>query len=116
MLFLLIQEAQQAEDGGGASPLPFWVPLVAMLAIFYFLLIRPQSKERRQQEAMRTALKKGDQVLTQAGILATIHQVKEKEIVLELEGGAKMRVVRDAIIRRLNADVDEPVSITAKKS
>lgn len=76
--------------------------LVIMFLIFYFLLIRPQSKERKQQEAMRGALKKGDEVLTQGGILATVQSVKDTHVVIELEGNARMKVVKDAIIRLVN--------------
>ena len=79
------------------------VPIALMVAIFYFLLIRPQSKERKAQAAMRSALKKGDKVLTQGGIVAVIGQVKETEVVLDLENTARMRVVRDAVVRVIEA-------------
>ncbi len=77
------------------------VPLALMFVIFYFLLIRPQSKERKQQAAMRAALGKGDKVLTQGGIVAKIRDVREHEVVLDLDG-AKLRVVRDAVVRVLD--------------
>lgn len=53
-----------AGQAGGADALMQFVPLIAMLAIFYFLLIRPQQKRAKQHKAMLEALKKGDQVLT----------------------------------------------------
>ena len=76
--------------------------LGVMFLIFYFLLIRPQNKERRQQQVMRSSLKKGDKVLTQGGIVASIRDVKEKEVVLDIDG-AKLRIVRDAVVRVLEA-------------
>lgn len=101
------------EEGGGGAGGGFMdiLPMLAiMFLIFYFLLIRPQSKERRAQETMRAALKKGDKILTQGGIVATIRDVKEKEVVLDLDG-AKMRVVREAVIR-----VIQPKDAPAEKA
>ena len=86
---------------GGGDLTSMLMPLALMFVIFYFLLIRPQSKERRQQASMRAALQKGDKILTQGGIIAKVREVKEKEIVLDLDG-AKMRVVRDSVIRVLD--------------
>jgi preprotein translocase subunit YajC len=88
------------QEGGGLMDM---LPMLGiMFVIFYFLLIRPQNKEKRQQQAMRAALKKGDKVLTQGGIVANIRDVKETEIVLDIDG-SKMRVVRDAVIRVLES-------------
>ena len=58
-----------AGQAGGADALMQFVPLIAMLAIFYFLLIRPQQKRAKQHKAMLEALKKGDQVLTTGGLV-----------------------------------------------
>lgn len=60
-----------AGQAGGADALKF-VPLIAMLAIFYFLLIRPQQKRAKQHKAMLEALKKGDQVLTTGGLVGRV--------------------------------------------
>ena len=84
--------------------------LGVMFLIFYFLLIRPQNKERRQQQVMRSSLKKGDKVLTQGGIVASIRDVKEKEVVLDIDG-AKIRIVRDAVVRVLEAKDAEAATV-----
>ena len=84
--------------------------LGVMFLIFYFLLIRPQNKERRQQQVMRSSLKKGDKVLTQGGIVASIRDVKEKEVVLDIDG-AKIRIVRDAVVRVLEAKDAETATV-----
>lgn len=74
-------------------------PLFIIFIIFWFLFFRPQMKERKNQQAMRAALKKGDRVVTQGGIVAAIHSLKnEREVVLDLQGNARMTVLRDAII------------------
>ena len=61
-----------ASQAGGADALMQFVPLIAMLAIFYFLLIRPQQKRAKQHKAMLEALKKGDQVLTTGGLVGRV--------------------------------------------
>ena len=59
-------------QAGGADALMQFVPRLAMLAIFYFLLIRPQQKRAKQHKAMLEALKKGDQVLTTGGLVGRV--------------------------------------------
>ena len=61
-----------AGQAGGADALMQVGPLIAMLAIFYFLLIRPQQKRAKQHKAMLEALKKGDQVLTTGGLVGRV--------------------------------------------
>jgi preprotein translocase subunit YajC len=111
------------EEGGGGAGGGFMeiLPMLAiMFIIFYFLLIRPQSKERRAQETMRSQLKKGDKVLTQGGIIANVREVREKEVVLDIDG-AKLKVIRDAIIRVLDpkeapASKDAPAAKEAEQA
>lgn len=82
------------------------MPFVLIFFIFYFLVIRPQNKERKLQQKMRDQLEKGQKVITQAGIIATVSAVRDDEIVLQLDG-AKVTVMRESIVRHLdggNAD------------
>lgn len=57
--------------------------LVAMIAVFYFLLIRPENKRKKEAEAMRNAVKEGDQVTTIGGIIGTVVSVKDEKFVME---------------------------------
>lgn len=66
--------------GGNAS---FLIMLVAMLAIFYFLMIRPENKKKKEAEAMRNALKAGDNITTIGGVIGDIVHVKDDTIVIE---------------------------------
>jgi len=85
------------------SPLGNPMFLIVMLGvIWYFLLIRPQSKEKKVQRAMREALKKGDKVLTQSGVIAKVHSVQENEVTLNLDGTARMRIARETVVRVLD--------------
>ena len=67
----------------GASMMSTVVMLVLMIAVFYFMLIRPENKRKKEAEEMRSAVKKGDQITTIGGIVGTVVDVKESNIVVE---------------------------------
>jgi preprotein translocase subunit YajC len=76
------------EPVGMASPL---VMMVLMLVIFYFMLIRPENKRKKEAEQMRSAVKKGDKITTIGGITGTVVDVKDTRIVLET-GADQVRI------------------------
>jgi preprotein translocase subunit YajC len=94
----------QTQPGGG---LGFLVPFGAMLLIFYFLLIRPQSKRQREHEKMLAALGKGDRVVTAGGIHGLVVGAEKDVLTLEIAAlrGEKIRIKVDRarIDRRLEA-------------
>ena len=74
------------------------IPLILIFAIMYFLLIRPQQKKAKEQAAMESALRRGDQVVTQGGLIGKVVKVKDdNEIEVELAEGVKVRVVQSTI-------------------
>lgn len=85
------------QAGGGGDFLQLPMMMIGVLIIMYFIAIRPQQRERKKMEVLRANLKKGDRVMTQGGVLAKVQQVKDKEIVLDLDGSARMTVIRAAI-------------------
>ena len=76
---------------GSVSILPSLFMIVAMIAVFYFILIRPESKRKKKAEAMRNSLKVGDDITTIGGITGTICAVNEKTLVLET-GADRVRI------------------------
>lgn len=76
-----------------------FVPLILIFVIMYFLLIRPQQKRAKDHAAMVQALRRGDQVITQGGILGKISRVKEgeREVEVEIAEGVRIRVLRQTI-------------------
>ena len=80
-----------AATPGNVSILPSLVMIVVMIAVFYFLLIRPENKRKKQAEEMRSSLKVGDEITTIGGITGTICAVKEKTLVLET-GADRVRI------------------------
>lgn len=86
--------------GGGASLL---IPMLLVFAIMYFLMIRPQQKKIKEHQAMVAALRRGDQVVTQGGLIGKVTKVKEEnELELELAEGVKVRVVQNTIAQVLS--------------
>lgn len=70
---------------------------VAFIAIFYFIVLRPQQKQMKEQQLLHASLKKGDDVLTQAGIFGKIFSVSDRDVVVEIAPGVKVRVLKSAI-------------------
>jgi preprotein translocase subunit YajC len=84
--------ASPAGGGGGQSAIMNLVPLVFMFGIFYFLLIRPQQKKAKEHRALIDTLKKGDLVVTAAGIHGKVTSVDENIITLEIAPGINIKI------------------------
>ena len=75
-----------------------FVPLILIFAIMYFLLIRPQQKKVKEHQAMVGAVRRGDQVVTQGGLIGNVTKVKEdNELEVEIAEGVKVRVVQSTL-------------------
>ncbi|WP_300029138.1 preprotein translocase subunit YajC [uncultured Roseobacter sp.] len=75
-----------------------FVPLILIFAIMYFLLIRPQQKKVKEHQAMVAALRRGDQVVTQGGLVGKVAKVKDDgELEVEIAEGVKVRVIQHTI-------------------
>jgi preprotein translocase subunit YajC len=86
-----------------------FVPLILIFAIMYFLLIRPQQKKLKDHQTMVAALRRGDQVITQGGLIGKVTKVKDdNEVEVELSEGVKVRVVQSTIANVINKT--EPAS------
>ena len=80
-----------------------FIPLILIFAIMYFLLIRPQQKKVKEHQNMVGALRRGDQVVTQGGLIGKVTKVKEEnEIEVEVATGVKVRVVQNTIAQVLS--------------
>lgn len=93
----LILLAINQEGQGPAGGLGALMPLVIMFVIFYFLLIRPQRKRMKQHEEMIARLKKGDRVVTNGGLIGSVHALTDSELTLDIDGKVKVRVVRSQV-------------------
>ena len=89
------------------NPIVQLLPLLLLVAVFYFLLIRPQQRRMRQQRSLIESLDVGDEVLTIGGMFATITGVEDDAFVVEVAPGTRVRLLKSAVARRV---VDEPVA------
>ena len=80
--------------GGGLTS---FFPIIAIFAIFYFVMIGPERKNRKKREAMLGALKKGDKVMTNGGMYATVAAVQEDKVTLQIADGVRVRYSLAAI-------------------
>ena len=93
----------QAAGGAGGSAVASFLPLVLIFAIMYFLLIRPQQKRAKDLRAMVDALRRGDQVLTQGGIIGKVTKVNDDGVLeVEIAEGVKVRILKHTIIQVMN--------------
>ena len=80
-----------------------FIPLILIFAIMYFLLIRPQQKKVKEHQNMVASLRRGDQVVTQGGLIGKVTKVKdENEIEVEVADGVKVRVLQNTIAQVLS--------------
>ena len=93
---LLIMMAPAANGQGGG--IMSFLPLIAIVVVFYFFMIRPQMKKAKEQKKYIESLKKGDTLLTIGGIYGKIAEVREDEsMIIEVEDGSKMRISKNAV-------------------
>jgi preprotein translocase subunit YajC len=89
-----------AAAGGAAGEPPVWIqflPLVAMVGIFWFLILRPQMRRQKDHQTKIAAIKKGDQVLTGGGLLGKVIKVDEHYAELELGQNVKVKALKSTI-------------------
>ncbi|MFC6436391.1 preprotein translocase subunit YajC [Novosphingobium resinovorum] len=75
-----------------------YLPFVAMAAIFWFLILRPQMKQQKEQKNKLAALKKGDEVLTGGGLIGKIVKVDDNYAEIELAQGVKVKALKSTIV------------------
>ena len=83
--------------GEGGAGLMSFLPLVAIIAIFYFLILRPQSRKQKETQKMLSALKKGDRVITVGGIHGVIQSIRDSTVIVKVDENVKLEFNRAAI-------------------
>jgi preprotein translocase subunit YajC len=85
-------------NGGGDSVLFPLLMIVALFAIFYFLIVRPNRRRRQTMERLQRQLAIGDEVMTSSGLYATVAELDEKTVILETSEGVYARYARGAVL------------------
>ncbi|MDD4514311.1 preprotein translocase subunit YajC [Massilibacteroides sp.] len=90
-LLIILQAA------GGQSQIPGIIMIVAMVAIFYFFMIRPQQKKQKEIQKAREALQTGDRVITSGGIYGKIKEIGDVYMIIEIADGVKIKVDKTSV-------------------
>lgn len=114
MNFELITTAfAQAAEPASKGNAPIWPMMIALFAIFYFFIIRPQSKKQKETQAMLATVEKGARVITIGGIIGTIVSIKQADkekksdddiIVLKVGDNTKIEMIRSSISKVVSAE------------
>ena len=90
----IAQNTAQAAPAAGGS---FWIMIIAMIAIMYFFMWRPESKRRKQMENFRNGLKKGDKIITAGGIYGTVKEVHDTYLLIEVDSNVTLRIDKNMV-------------------
>jgi preprotein translocase subunit YajC len=105
-------------SGGTGSPGDIFttlIPFALIIAIFYFLIIRPQNKKQKETQRMLAAIKKGDKIVTIGGVHGVIQSVKESSVVVKVDENTKIEFSRSAISSVVTAAKADKEKIEDKK-
>jgi len=108
--FLLLGMAS-APQGQEPNAFMSFLPMIAVIAIVYFLMIRPQTKKAKQQREMISALKKGDKVVTVGGVYGTISSVKDHTFLVQIAANTDIEIDKTSV----SAVITKPGEIEEKK-
>ena len=87
--------AEAPAQGGGWT---FWLMIIAMIAIMYFFMWRPESKRRKQMENFRNNIKKGDKIITAGGIYGTVKEIQPTSLLIEVDSNVTLRVDKNMVV------------------
>ena len=116
MTNLLISDAWAQAGGGGGSSLFSLLPLALIFVLFYFLLIRPQQRRAKQHKQMVAAMKAGDEVATNGGLLGRVTDLDDNCVTLKVAAGVTVQVQRHAIAQMIPKGVFKESDGGGKKS
>lgn len=94
LLMIFLQEAPVSPTGGGSM---MWIMLIAMFAIMYFFMIRPQNKKQKEIANFRKSLEVGQKVITAGGIHGKIKELQDNYAILEIADNVKIKIDKNSI-------------------
>lgn len=102
--YILLMGQPAGAQAGQANPLVTFLPLILVFVVFYFFMIRPQMKKQKEMNNYRSALKKGDKVVTTGGIYGRINEVKDNYVTVDVGGDVRLKIDKSAILKDPSAD------------
>ncbi|MDP3215340.1 MAG: preprotein translocase subunit YajC [Deltaproteobacteria bacterium] len=100
--------------GGGAGLLNF-IMLPAIFLFVWFFMLRPMRQQQKEQETLQKGLRKGDRVVTDSKMIGTVHEVFEKEIVIEIADKVRVRFLRESVTKKYDTTADAKPADAEKK-
>lgn len=88
-----------AQPQGDANPITAFLPLVLVLVIFWFFMIRPQAKKQKELRKFRDSLQKGDKVVTTGGIYGKVVSIKDYQVVLQVDENTNLTVDKSSVLK-----------------
>jgi preprotein translocase subunit YajC len=98
---VLLMAQQEGAEGGGLQTL---LMFGAIFVVFYFFMIRPQMKKQKEAKKFKESLVKGTKIVTIGGIHGKILELKEETVIIEIEGGNRIKLERAAIAKEFSAE------------
>lgn len=97
-----------ADPKSGQNPIMSLLPLILIIVVFYFFMIRPQMKKQKQLKNFRQSLKVGDKIITSGGIYGKINDIRDNVVIIEVEDKMRLRV-------DINSIFGDPSDLEQKK-
>jgi len=95
-LFILLQSTGTP---GAPNPITSLLPLILIIVVFYFFMIRPQVKRQKELKNFRSSLNKGDKIITTGGIYGKITDIKDQTVTVEIADNIRVRVDKNAVLK-----------------
>ena len=93
--FMIVLQPQTTQTSGLMS----FLPLILIIVVFWLFMIRPQMKRQKELKKFRESLQKGDKVVTTGGIYGKVAEIQEFAIIMEVEGGVRLKIDKAAVIK-----------------
>lgn len=103
-LFILLMASPQE----GQNPLMSFLPLLLIIVVFYFFMIRPQMKRQKELRNFRSSLQKGDKIITTGGIYGKVAEINDQFVIMEVEDKVRLKVDKNAVVK-------DPADLAAQK-
>ena len=95
--YILLDAAATTANGQQGAGWSFWIMMILIFVVFYFFMIRPQTKKQKELQKQRDAMKKGDKVVTAGGIYGNIKEVQENAFIIEIAKDITIKVDKGSV-------------------
>jgi preprotein translocase subunit YajC len=89
---------------GQSNPFISFLPLILVFVVFYFFMIRPQMRKQKEMTSYRSALKRGDKIITTGGIYGRVYEVKDNYVMVDVGGDIKLKIDKNALLKDPSVD------------